>query len=445
MKEIQLFLRPAPGKKPEFLASVRPVDPNPAAIRIWEAVLTILSPVSRSSSSAAVVVLEDYTREGWAWKPDKTNSLTNLTVESTDGRNKLPGFVGFLKQRQKSAFGRFGPAGVWVVSYVQTSGGGGGNKQPNNPPRMDCRISTNIQSIPNCHLRQPSSVPVGANSSSRNQPQSTTPSAASASAHSRQQAPSDNKKKGGLLGKLLGAQQRTNQHVAVATGKGTVPTTTKKSSSANSTAAAAAATKLTAPDETSTKTVQEVFTEFRQFCQDTMLDFDIAPDQVLKIPILLKDHCEGLPESERPKVTMDLLKYMVYEAAEEVNDEWVAVKEPSEFMDDVVIAVYKEGAAPPEVLEDLNKGELPDEVLGQQRAVQQERARIVATSESRHKQQLEQQAHTGGGSYLEGGEDEDDDQGEHVVEALNTKKRDRRTIEDYEREKRQNAAKQGRT
>ena len=444
MKEIQLFLRPAPGAKPEFLASVRPVDPNPAAIQIWEAVLSTLSSSSSNSSSnsTAVVVLEDYTREGWAWKPDKTNSLTNLTVESTDGRNKLPGFVGFLKQRQKSAFGRFGPAGVWVVSYVQTTGGGG-NKQQNNPPRMDCRIGTNIQSIPNCHLRQPTSVPGGANSGIRNQKQSATTSAASAATKSRQPAPADNKKKGGLLGKLLGAQQRTNQHVAVATGKGSVPTSTKSSSA--SSASAAAATEITAPDETSTKTVQEVFTEFRQFCQDTMLDFDIAPDQVLKIPILLKDHCEGLPESERPKVTMDLLKYMVYEAAEEVNEEWVAVKEPSEFVDDVVIAVYKEGAAPPEVLEDLNKGELPDEVLGQQRAVQQERARIVATSESRHKQQLEQQAHTGGGAYLDGGEDDDDYEGEHVVEALNTKKRDRRTIEDYEREKRQNAAKQGRT
>ena len=55
----------------------------------------------------------------------------------------------------------------------------------------------------------------------------------------------------------------------------------------------------------------------------------------------------------------------------------MAIKEPSEFMDEFVIAVYKEGAAPPEVLEELNKGELPDEVRGQQQAIQQERQRQV--------------------------------------------------------------------
>ena len=41
----------------------------------------------------------------------------------------------------------------------------------------------------------------------------------------------------------------------------------------------------------------------------------------------------------------------------EVNDAWIAHKEPSEFIDQVTICIYKEGAAPPEVLEEVNQGE----------------------------------------------------------------------------------------
>jgi len=404
MKEIQVFLRPAPGAKPEFLAKLKPVDPNPSASKVWDAV--------SASISNNTVVLDGYTREGWAWKPDKSNSLITIIAESTDGRNKLPGFVKHLKDRQKSAWGRFGTSGVWIVSYVQTSG-------KNNPNRMDCRISTNLQNIPNCNLKPLAPKPAATS------PPAPAPAVRPA-ALSSSSSPTTKKKGGGLLGKLVGAQQRTNQHVAASHAQPPRVVTGGDAPAA-------------APPDTSTaaKTVQEVNAEFRQFCQDTMLDFDISPEQVLKVPISLKETTEGLPESEKPKVTMDILKYMVYEAAEEVNDEWVAVKEPSEFMDEVVIAVYKEGAAPPEVLEDLNKGELPDEVRGQQQAVQQERARFMASQESRHKQQLEQQAH----AALE--EDEEDE-----LEVLNTKKRDRRTIEDYERAKRDNAAaagKRGRT
>jgi hypothetical protein len=53
------------------------------------------------------------------------------------------------------------------------------------------------------------------------------------------------------------------------------------------------------------------------------------------------------------------------------------------FMDDVVILVYKEGAAPDDVLEELNQGELPEEVRGQQRAIQEAQARLVAQTTNR--------------------------------------------------------------
>ena len=150
----------------------------------------------------------------------------------------------------------------------------------------------------------------------------------------------------------------------------------------------------------------------------------------MKLPISLKDHTQDLLDSEKPKVTMEILKYMVYEAAEEVNEEWIAYKEPSEFMDECVIAIYKEGAAPPEVLEDINKGELPDEVRGQQRALSEQRAKTFQKKDEKQSQVMQKQAFD---------EDEYDD-----LEVLNTNKRDRRTIEDYEREKRQAESKRSR-
>jgi hypothetical protein len=93
----------------------------------------------------------------------------------------------------------------------------------------------------------------------------------------------------------------------------------------------------------------------------------------------------------------------------------------------VVIAVYKEGAAPPDVLEEINKGELPDEIRGQQRAIQEQRLRSVTQAEQK-------QQHKGIPLVPQHPNDEDsnDDDG---LEALNTKKRDRRTVADYEREK----------
>jgi hypothetical protein len=119
---------------------------------------------------------------------------------------------------------------------------------------------------------------------------------------------------------------------------------------------------------------------------------------------------------------MDVLKYIVFEAAEEVNEEWVAHKEPSEFMDDIIITIYKEGAAPDDVLEDMNRAELPEEIRGQQRALQEQQ---LQQQQQRNKSKMNTPE-----GIIPFDEEYDD------LEALNTKKRDRRTVEDYEREKR---------
>ncbi|KAL7581647.1 hypothetical protein ACA910_022196 [Epithemia clementina (nom. ined.)] len=414
MKEIKLLLVPQPGAKPEFLAALQVVDPSPAGAKTW-------------NELPAELVLEQYTRDGWAWKPN-TSAYQTLIVESTDGRNKLPGFVKYLQQRQKASYGRFGSKGVWVISYVQ-------QPQPNNPNRMECRIALDFSKIPECSL-QPRQV-----QAKKPPPGSTTATASSSSV----------RKKGsgtGLLGKLVAGQIRTNQHVIIAS----TTTSRSRSQSAPSTAAAAATAPITADDDdvpsasgeinaegtmgasmamanmngagAGTKTAMQIMNEFRQAMEAKMLDFDESPDQELRVTLSLPEYTANLSDAEKPKITMEILKYMVYEAAEEVNEEWVAHKEPSEFMDEAVLCVYKEGAAPPEVLEELNKGEMPDEVKGQQRAIQEERMKQMNQAEQRKANALLSQAHNWQG------DDADDE-----VATLNQNKRDRRSVAEYERDK----------
>jgi hypothetical protein len=178
-----------------------------------------------------------------------------------------------------------------------------------------------------------------------------------------------------------------------------------------------------------TKTAGQVLADFRSEMEQQMLDFDLATESCLKINIDLAAKLRLLTDEEKQsgRVTMEVLKYIVYEQAEEVNEEWIAHKEASEFMDEVVIAIYKEGEAPEEVLEEMNKGELPDEVRGQQRAIQEQlqKAEQIKAQKIRMEQmKLAMQLKT-----KQQQEEEDED-----FAALNTQKRDRRTIEDYERE-----------
>lgn len=380
MKRVEVSLIPAPDKAPEFLCQLESSDTDDTARQqFW-------------NKLPPKLILENYTREAWAWKPSK--QFTTLTCRSVDGRNKLPGFVKYLKDRQKCAYGRFGRTGILVISYIQSS-----------KTTVDCRFSFDITELPNC------SVPP---LKTKSQPPPEPAAAAPAPPLATASKPAPPKKKTGLLGNLVSAQQRTNQHVVKARAAVAQPLAT-----------------TTTTDNTkddATRTAQEAFQEFRQFCSDTFLDFDLASEEVLKLPISLKDHTQDLLDSEKPKVTMEVLKYMVYEAAEEVNEEWIAYKEPSEFMDECVIAIYKEGAAPPDVLEDVNRAELPDEVRGQQRALSEQRAKVFSKQDAQQSKVLEAQAF-----------DEDDD-----LEMLNTNKRDRRTIEDYEREKRAAESKRSR-
>ena len=85
-----------------------------------------------------------------------------------------------------------------------------------------------------------------------------------------------------------------------------------------------------------------------------------------------------------------------------------------------IIIIIKEGEAPDDVLEDVNRAELPEEVKGQQRAMQQQQQQLEKS------RALKLQAET---QRMAMERDSNDD-----FAVLNTNKRDRRTIEEIQME-----------
>lgn len=188
------------------------------------------------------------------------------------------------------------------------------------------------------------------------------------------------------------------------------------------------------PDTSNTielKTSGQVLAEFRQEMEQQMLDFDISSEPMLKVKIDLRSKLKLLSDQEQQqgRVTMEILKYIIYEQAEEVNDEWIAQKEQSEFLDEVVIAIYKQGQAPPDVMEDANKGDLPDEIKGQQRAMMQQQQKSEQMRSQKNSEALQKAALKDHEQAMQG-EDGDDN-----FAALNQNKRDRRTIEEIQLDK----------
>jgi hypothetical protein len=378
-KQLQLFLMPTPGAKPEFLATVQHTNTTK----------------SLDSSLPDKIVLENYTRDAWAWKPNPT-VWQSYTVVSVDGRNKLPGFLSYLKERRKSAFGRFADnkAAVVVISYIQPASLAKGE--------MECRLAWDCTTVPGCPLK-PTVTPKQTTSTAPAKPATAT-------------ATSIRKGKAGLLGKLVSSQRRTNAHV-----QQSITTKPKQPAIASNDTST---TTTTSDPSVPTRTAQQVMAEFRQEMEQKMLDFDLADDQpILQVTVALQDYQKNLatPEDEA-KITMEILKYIVYEQAEEINEEWVAHKDSATSEEDeMTINIYKPGEAPPEVLEEMNMGELPDEVKGQQAAVAAQ-AQNRADQKARQAQlELQRKA-------LQEKAAHDDDE---VI--LNTNKRDRRTIEDIQR------------
>jgi hypothetical protein len=451
MKPLELALIPTPGAKPEFLATVIPLPnqeddgiPKSMVVSWWQSI----------TEHNQAVVLEGYTRHSWVdYKNNNSTVIVpwqSLSVRSVDGKNKLPGFINYLQERQKTAYGRFlgrinmeegtdlVTTFVWVVSPPKQK-----QQQPDNAAKsttLSCRIVP-LMNIPECPLK-PKSGDVKIRQQQQQQ-QYQPVNAATASAKSMPvTATASTKRKGfGLLGNLVGAQKRTNQHVttsaviakSASSGSATTTkmmppaettTTTSKSDEAPSEATYATHTPLLTEHK---KTSSQLLADFRNEMEQSMLDFDIASEVSTKVPIKLSEYTKQVLEADQDKVTMEVLKYIVFEQAEEVNEDWIAHQEPSEYMDEVTIAIYKDAEyAPPEVLEELNRVELPEEIKAQQRLVAEQRRqqelKALKEQEQQHREALKKNM-TG-----RDGDKEDD------LATLNTQKRDRRTIEEIQRD-----------
>ena len=143
-KQVQLFLIPTPGAKPEFLATLEGANSNNATNNNNN---KYQPSSSLDSSLPEKIVLENYTRDAWAWKPNPS-IWQSVAVQAVDGRNKLPGFLKYLKERQKSAYGRFADKeAIWVISYIQKSSTTT-TTSSSNYPTMECRFSWDVSTIP---------------------------------------------------------------------------------------------------------------------------------------------------------------------------------------------------------------------------------------------------------------------------------------------------------
>lgn len=417
MDETTILLVPAPGAKAEFLSTVEPAGGAAGGDLPFE------------------VVLSSYTRDGWAMAaPPPTEPWKTTWLKSVDGRGKLPGFLKYLRERKKVPIGRFEPAaagssgkGVIVVPFDQPAppaGLLGDGSDASVDDLIYCRYILDESLIGRGYCR-PGPTPEAIAQQQKQkqmaqiqqqqrlkQQQQQQQAKAKAASSAPKPAPKSSRASSGMLGNLMAATKRTNTQLD------TVPV--RKTASASTNAGAGLGAGAGGSGLTGTGAVMA---QFRQDVEQKMLDFrNDATQTCLKVPISIATIVRDLPPEEKGSVTMDVLKYVVYEQAEEVGeDKWVAAKEPSEFMDECVVAVYKEGHAPQDVLEDLNKGELPDEILQQQRAMRQARVKEVARKETKADAQRHKET-VGSGAP--------DDE----AWTLNTQKRDRRTIEEIQKE-----------
>lgn len=380
--------------------------------------LATVEPLSPSSSPPLdlpfEITLDNYTRDPWSsgsGRGDKEeHGWQTAWLRSTDGRKRLPGFVKYLRERKKSAVCKFdaGTTGIKALLVVPFD--------PPSPPEGEDAsqllfvkyISDERRLRKKAELNQQQQQQKQQHQRQQQQQQQQQKQATRPAGQNRPPAKAAAPKKagglgGGLLGSLLGAQRRTDNHLSV------VRAPPKKTLGIDDLAMAGGAT--------------GAISDFRSKVEEKLLAFqkDMSMNET-KINITLTKLISDVPAEERDRVTMDIFKYIVYEQVEEVGmDKWVAAKEPTDFIDEVNISVYKEGHCPPEVLEDMNKGDLPDEVKGHAQYLTESKNKIEQQKEKKRDELLQQKAM---GSVSE-----------WDTSALNKNKRDRRSMEQIQNDK----------
>eukprot|EP00566_Odontella_aurita_P009723 CAMPEP_0113586564 /NCGR_PEP_ID=MMETSP0015_2-20120614/34366_1 /TAXON_ID=2838 /ORGANISM="Odontella" /LENGTH=435 /DNA_ID=CAMNT_0000492013 /DNA_START=41 /DNA_END=1348 /DNA_ORIENTATION=+ /assembly_acc=CAM_ASM_000160 len=434
MNETTILLAPAPKAKGDFLATVEPLAP----------------PKVGGGGGAGgdelpfEVTLDNYTRDKWGAVPPAANDPAHwrtVWLKSVDGRKKLPGFLKYLRDRKKSAFGKFESTtedgsgitrAVLVVPF----------DQPSPPPECDgtssgdgvvfCWYALDERKVKGLHRLQP--PPKQQQRHPQQGPGRSGPGGRAQQMPPRQQpkkpAPEPGPSKvriggkAGLLGNLLGASRRTNEHLQV------VPAQKKKEEGADGGEGSGVGGEFGPAVGTSGAAIAK----FRTRIEQQLLDFNRSATEVcVKIRVALGEVAKDLPPDQKENVTLDVLKFVLYEQTDEIGEEkWIAQREPGDFLDEMVVAVYKEGHAPEEVLEEMNKGEVPDEIRLQQRALAEARSKEAAKKEAKRDAALHQKMVGGVASADDG------------FTRLNSAKRDRRTIEEIQKDM-EHETKRGRT
>jgi hypothetical protein len=349
------------------------------------------------------ITLDRYTRDSWSLLKSSNDKVwKSCWFKSIDDKRRLPGFLQFLKSRKKAAFGKFESplpdertgeinTAIFLVPFEQPplvvrprndSGEGGKGDCIFVKYCMDERKATARTTVMNSSKQAAIDIHQHSNQGNSNL-KDTTPGVGS--------------RGGGLLGNLLGATRRTNQHLDTVRSQ-------KKSK---------------ATIETGALTWNQVVNGFREKIEKQLINFGQSTLTEMKILINLADMTREIQSSEeKANVTMKVLEFIVFESVEEINDEWTPYKQPGEFMDECTIVIYKDGHVPLEVQEDLNRGEIPDELRQEQRAMRdamsrEEKKRIKMIQDDNLKKAAVQNVE---------------------VSVLNTEKRDRRTIEEIQKD-----------
>jgi hypothetical protein len=374
--------------------------------------LATLQPVSTPSAACTdndeedlpfEITLDRYTRDPWSvLEPSNEKIWKSCWFQSIDDKKRLPGFLKFLTNRKKAAFGLFqSPHPDEVTGDLNTAVFLVPYQQPIFPIDSQDRSKSDLIFVKYCLdeslTEAGQSKPKPKQIMQAQQQKMQRPNRQSQKQSSSTSATAKGAICGGgsgLLGNLLGATQRTNHHLD------TVPARKKEK-------------QISLIDTLSSG---QVVNKFREKVEQILKDFGSSKKTEVMISISMADITREMTSmEEKAKVSLKVLEFVVNEAVEEINEEWTPYKEPGEFMDEANVVVYKAGFCPPEVMEDLNRGELPDEVKQEQRAMREAREREV----QKKLRMLEEKNQKNASKHV-------------GASMLNTAKRDRRSIEEIQ-------------
>ena len=461
MNEVTLSLASQPNSgKADFLATLEPVPLLSSSKNRVGAILP-----NNGDDLPFEITLDAYTRDAWSSSEFHRDgvSFCNVWMKSTDGRQRLPGFISYLKERKKSAYSIFtsprsDPAtgkirpnhAVFIVPY-----------DPPPLPPLDPGI-TSDPSIEYIFIRYcldgadallqtnhtkedeheqgdgsrsshiPNNIVLPQEISLKKNPKeihkSTTNTTTTTTAIKTQPlAPLAKQPMNGFLGKLVSKQERTQHIISTVSSS----TSTLKKNESNPSTTTTTTTTTTDESSSSHSSAQQVIHAFRLEMEEKLLEFVQSSHTNILIPISLAVHTRKLSPSipnylyELSNISMDVLKFIVYEQVQDVlGDLYVAVvdseNDHSLFMDELSIRVYKPGCAPQKVLDEVCTGDVPDEVQRQNQVVREARLQ-----EHKKRMRVVEQESIQSKKHC---------CGEGEMESLDQKKRDRRTMEEIQRE-----------